>query len=217
LAIDAEITLIAFTIASDSTSHRRIDYTSRTMAIRAPDYANDEDSDSTSVKIRFLGVASSASHTSETQVEAWKDNVSDISAVFNDSPLANGSHLALDLAGFLCKLKGMNGDHASDVKNTRRLIEQWKHESIRMSLGHEASIEMSSADLKQLLDDAERSKVVELGGHDSWVSLSPEDQKQHRSQIMEALALRLHTECFNKLPVDTQRGHNLCFWRLFDA
>ncbi|KAG2052783.1 hypothetical protein BDR06DRAFT_1009156 [Suillus hirtellus] len=174
------------------------------MAICALDYANDEDSDSKLIKICFLGVASSTSYTSETQVKAWKETISNISAVFNDSPLAHSSHLALNLAGFLCRLKGMDGNHTSDVKKTQHLIEQWKYESIYMSLGYEAMIEMSSADLKQLLDHAERLKVVELDGHDSWVLLSTEDQKQHWSQIMEALTLWLGTECFNKLPVDTQ-------------
>jgi hypothetical protein len=115
------------------------------MAIRASDYI-DKDSD-TSVKIRFLGVASSASYTSETQVEGWKETISDISTVFNGSQLAHNSRQTLDLAGFLRRLKGMNGDHASDVKNTRRLIEQWRHNCIWTSLGHELIMEMSSTDL----------------------------------------------------------------------
>ncbi|KAG2136454.1 hypothetical protein DEU56DRAFT_756357 [Suillus clintonianus] len=183
------------------------------MAIQASDYANGTDSGS-SVKIRFLGVTSSASHTSETQVEGWTETISDISTVFNNSPLAHHSHEILDLAGFLHKLKGMNGDHASDVKKTRHLIEQWKHESIRISLGHEAIIEMSSEDLKPLLDDAESSKVAELGGHDSWISLSAEDHQQHWSQIMDMLALRLGTECFDQLPAEIQREHDLFFFGL---
>ncbi|KAG1805341.1 uncharacterized protein BJ212DRAFT_1486459 [Suillus subaureus] len=154
----------------------------------------------------------SASHTSETQVEGWTETISDISTVFNNSPLAYCSHEILDLTGFLRKLKGMNGDHASDVKKTRRLIEQWKHESIRISLGHEAIIEMSSEDLKPLLDDAKSSKVAKLGGHNSWISLSAEDHQWHWSQIMDMLALWLGTECFDQLPAEIQREHDLFFF-----
>ncbi|KAG1807012.1 uncharacterized protein BJ212DRAFT_1485871 [Suillus subaureus] len=190
-------------IASDSTSHQQIDYTSCTMVIQASDYANGTDLGS-SVKIRFLGVTSSASHTSETQVEGWTETISDISTVFNNSPLAYHSHEILDLAGFLCKLKGMNGDHTSDIKKTRCLIKQWKHESIHISLGHKAIIEMSSEDLKPLLNDAESSKIAELGGHNSWISLSAEDHQWHWSQIMDMLALQLGTERFDQLPAEIQ-------------
>lgn len=178
--VDAQIVLTGLTIASDSTSHRWIDYTSRTMAIQASDYANGTDS-GLSVKIRFLGVTSSASHTSETQVEGWTETISDISTVFNNSPLAYRSHEILNFTGFLHKLKGMNSNHANDVKKTRYLIEQWKHESIFIFLGYEAIIEMSSEDLKPLLNDAESSKVAELGGHNSWILLSAEDHQQHWS------------------------------------
>ncbi|KAG2336734.1 hypothetical protein BDR05DRAFT_1005618 [Suillus weaverae] len=80
--LDAQIILAGLSIASDSTSHRRIDYASRPMAIRASDYTNGTDSAGSSVKIRSLGVASSASHASEIQVEGY------ISPVFKDDPLA---------------------------------------------------------------------------------------------------------------------------------
>jgi hypothetical protein len=63
-----------------------------------------------------------------------------------------------------------------------------------------------------LLDNAESSKIAELGGHDSWVSLSAEDRQYHWSQVMETLALRLGTESFDKLPADIQQEHNLFFF-----
>jgi hypothetical protein len=72
--------------SSDSTSHKHIEYESRTIAIRVVDYTM-PDAEPT-WKLRTLGINTSTNHASQTQVNGLRKRLTEIADVFNNSPLA---------------------------------------------------------------------------------------------------------------------------------
>ena len=73
-----------FTLSSDGTSDKHINYESRHIAYKNPHTT----SETSSHVIRMLDVSSSVDHTSETQVEGWKENLTGLVELYNSSPLA---------------------------------------------------------------------------------------------------------------------------------
>ncbi|EAU93106.2 hypothetical protein CC1G_11301 [Coprinopsis cinerea okayama7 len=98
--------------SSDSTSHRHIEYESRTIALQVIDY-NDPNA-KPAWRMRTLGVDTSVNHTSETQVEGLKKRLQEIAEIFNSSPLAIREGLHFDSDDFAFRLYGTSGDHAAD-------------------------------------------------------------------------------------------------------
>ncbi|KAI0051072.1 hypothetical protein FA95DRAFT_1486152 [Auriscalpium vulgare] len=70
----------------DGTSHKHTNFEARHVALKVASYG--DPSATRSHKIRLLGVDSSVDHSSETQLQGWKDKVLDMSSTFSESPLA---------------------------------------------------------------------------------------------------------------------------------
>ncbi|EIW76785.1 hypothetical protein CONPUDRAFT_21718, partial [Coniophora puteana RWD-64-598 SS2] len=207
-----------FSISNDSTSVRKRNFEARHIAVQAPTYSDAEKSGSQTEsqwKIRVVSIKPSLSHTSEAQVAGWKDEISEITALFNESPLARRLHLSLDLNEFLLKLKGMNTDHASDQKKTYRLWQQWKEKTIRTSYGY-AKLENlrdgAPNELASLLMFSMARAVEQAGGQQIWDSMSPGAREPFVTNMMEQLALELGTEIHNSLSPEEKRSVDLFFW-----
>jgi len=138
-----------------------VNYESWHIALRAPEYCSDSagkhktpaaSNDLNPVMLKhqvwLLGVMASVDHTSETQVMGWQDQVRTISQTFNNSPLAQQGSITFEPLDFAHKLKGMNGDHASDQKKTVQLMAEWKEKSIHTSLGFNHILLMDFPTLK---------------------------------------------------------------------
>lgn len=81
---------LGLTISADSTSHRKINYEARHVALRTPDYRSSDltvDLNSTP-SVHLLGVDSEVDHTSEVSVAGWLDKMEDVAVTFNKSPLS---------------------------------------------------------------------------------------------------------------------------------
>ena len=116
-----------------------------------------------------------------------------MATLLNASPLSERDGTTLQIGDFACKLKGMNGDHASDQLKMARLSQRWKEEVTRTDLGNTAINSMSLGALSTALvphmseSNSESSNVSEALGN-----------------AIKALAMELGTAAFEGLPADEQ-------------
>ncbi|EIW85837.1 hypothetical protein CONPUDRAFT_70533 [Coniophora puteana RWD-64-598 SS2] len=153
--------------------------------------------------------------TREAQIAGWKDELTEISEVFNQSPLAQRLCLSLGLNELLGKLKGMNTDHASDQKKTYRLWQEWKAKTTRTSFGYaklERMRDEAPNELMALLLFSTSRAIEQGGGQQLWDAMEPDARGPIITCMMEQLALELGTEIYNSLPGEEKRSVDLFFW-----
>lgn len=139
-------------------------------------------------------------------------NISNIRAVFNESPLAKRHDKNLTESHVAKTLKGVNGDHASDFKKQHSYLSDWKLRHAQVSLGLAELYEQMSTD--QLIDAIVPewvAKVESLGGLAAWSRLSPEAQIQHQRDVERAAALRIGKEKYTNLSDLEKREYEVCF------
>lgn len=184
-----------FTLSSDGTSDKHVNYESRHVA-----YANPSTTSETgSHVIRMLDVSSSVDHTSETQFEGWKQSFSDLVELYNASPLARRLLSTLSLPELAKKIKGMNGDHASDQKKTFNLIGAWKHTLTVQDLGEQRMATKSQSELEELTAKDHAKKIEDIGGVEAWNSLSDDEKQSCEALMMESIALTIGEEVYQNL------------------
>ncbi|KAG1805530.1 uncharacterized protein BJ212DRAFT_1303991 [Suillus subaureus] len=71
------------------------------------------------------GILHEVNHTSETQLQGWKHQATEMYSTYND---VMGGHNAADIQDFAPKVKGMLTDHAEDQKKLVHLFAEWKQE-----------------------------------------------------------------------------------------
>ncbi|TFK82844.1 hypothetical protein K466DRAFT_499535, partial [Polyporus arcularius HHB13444] len=217
----------AFTVSSDATSNRHIDYMSRFAALRVPTYkrplldisppSSHSSSSSRLPSNRFLGVESSLDHTSERQVVSWKSKLDHVTTVLNTSPMAKRLGISTTIEDCFVKLRGVGGDHAADQLKTVRLLQEAKTEATylvlaRDHLGAGDSAALSPA-LMRLIEASMTDAVDASGGVTAWASLSPELQVSSYSKSLRQQTAALGKDLFGALP-DTERRPLQLFLRL---
>ena len=119
-------------IAGDGTTHENVNYEAKLVHLPVDSYTDDNGGKSKHAT-HTLGVHSAPNHTSETQVNGWKEVLVEIAEIFINSPFGQSAHLQFSLKQFYGKPKGMNSDHAEDQKKAFWLFAcsnkmlQWKH------------------------------------------------------------------------------------------
>jgi hypothetical protein len=157
---------LGLTISADSTSHRKINYEARHVALRTPDYRSSDltvDLNSTP-SVRLLGVDSEVDHTSEVSVAGWLDKMEDVAVTFNKSPLSQRMECEFTMSDLADLLRGMNGDHASNEKRTATLMKEWKTEQSFICLGSKQLAQKTPADLIIFLAGWNQKKIEAVGG-----------------------------------------------------
>ncbi len=119
-----EIIKKEITFSSDSTSHKHIEYESRTIALQVVNYNNPDAKPEW--KLRTLGVDTSINHTSETQIRGLKERLRELAQVFNESPFAKRKNLRFIPEDFAYFLIGTSGDHAADQKKSHEILRIWR-------------------------------------------------------------------------------------------
>ncbi|KAI0066539.1 hypothetical protein BV25DRAFT_1868215 [Artomyces pyxidatus] len=185
----------SFTALGDGAQHKHINYESRHILIRP---------------LRFLGIHSAVDHTSESQLNGWKQSFMDICALYNSSPL--GKCTPLDLAHVAARLKGLMSDHAEDQKKLFRLLEEWKIRIDRVSRGEEAVLAMSPPELVHTIYRANEMKIAEAGGIAAWDALSAAQQKAQNNHVWEQIYMALGSDAYAALSDDKKREVNLFIW-----
>lgn len=200
------------TLSGDATSHCNINYEATHLTYKVASRRPNSAAIYWQHKTRILAIDSTVDHTSETQVDGIKSHLAEVSEVYNQSPLSKRSGLMFDIPSFLERLKGMNGDHANDQKKTVRLVREWKDSVYRMRLGYDAILEMTFAKISEILSEDEAKTVEAMGGQSVWEKMSSDEKRATNGDMMEAVALRLGTEAFERLSEAEKREIDLFFW-----
>jgi hypothetical protein len=80
------ISVAEITYSSNSTSHKHIEYKCYTIALQVTNYS--EPSAKPEWKLHTLGIGTSITHASQTQVDGLKQHLQELAEVFNNSALA---------------------------------------------------------------------------------------------------------------------------------
>lgn len=180
------------TYSSDSTSHKHIEYESRTIAIRVVDYTKPEAEPTW--KLRTLGIGTSANHASQTQVNGLRQRLTEIADIFNNSPLAKREALTFLPDHFAFKLIGTSGDHAADQKKSHEILREWKLEVVFQRLGEEAIFNMGATRVVSFLLPMKAKQVEEMGGYDVWTSLTDEEKTKADGRIIRSVGRQVFEE-----------------------
>lgn len=217
--------ILGLTLSGDGTSHKKINYESKHIAVKVPSYSGtgptgtvaEADSDFNTLhasppkhKLGFMGAESTVNHSSETQLESWKNTIARISDTFNRSPLSGNSRLTA--RDFARKFRGMNSDHANDQKKTTRLFTDWKIDEAMAEIGEEAFMDLPP--MAQLLSicNALQEEITRLGGQDKWNVLSCDNKQAITNTVQELLYKKMGRERFPRLPEEEQRKWVLVIW-----
>ncbi|KII95110.1 hypothetical protein PLICRDRAFT_69546, partial [Plicaturopsis crispa FD-325 SS-3] len=203
----------SFTVSTDGTSHKSLQYESRHIALKAKSYApGTPHSESPSQRVRLMSVRTSVNHTSESQLAGLKEDLESIRTAYNESPLARREAITLEAEEIVAKFSGMNTDHAEDQKKLFRLACLWKAECMQAELGRRELIARPTEELLVLLLDTNRRKIEEAGGDEAWEALSPEAQTVLEVNAMKDLSVRLGKEAYADLPEKRKRELDLFIW-----
>lgn len=187
------------TYSSDSTSHKHIEFESRTIALKVVDYLNPNEEPKWTM--RTLGVGTSVNHTSETQVNGLKERLQEIAEIFNNSPLAKREGLQFVPDDFAYRLIGTSGDHAADQKKSHEILRIWRMEVILQRLGEEALFQMDVTRVIALLVPLKGKQIEKHGGQEAWDKLTEDERATADIEIIREVGKQV----FEKLPEDHRR------------
>ncbi|EDR08997.1 uncharacterized protein LACBIDRAFT_296659 [Laccaria bicolor S238N-H82] len=164
------------TYSSDSTSHKHIEFESRTIALKVVDYLNPTKEPKWTM--RTLGVGTSVNHTSEMQVNGLKERLQEIAEIFNNSPLAK-----------------------PDQKKSHEILRIWRMEVILQRLGEEALFQMDVTRVIALFVPLKGKQIEKHGGQEAWDKLTEDKRATADIEIIREVGKQV----FEKLPEDHQR------------
>ncbi|KAF9552336.1 hypothetical protein CPC08DRAFT_698685 [Agrocybe pediades] len=184
--------------SSDSTSHKHIEYESRTIALKVANYT--DPGNEPQWMLRTFGVGTSVNHTSETQVNGLKQRLEEIAEVFNTSPLATRKGLKFTPGDFAYRLIGTSGDHAADQKKSHEILKIWKMELTFQRLGEEALFNMDIGRVLARLIPLKAKQIEAHGGQEAWNNLSEDTRAAADIEIIREVGRQV----FKTLPKDHQ-------------
>jgi hypothetical protein len=186
------------TYSSDSTSHKHIEYESRTIALKVIDYSNP---DAPPIwKLRTLGIGTSVNHSSEVQVRGLRQLLQELAEIFNNSPLAKREDLRFAPDDFAYRLLGTSGDHAANQKKSHELLRIWRLEIILQRLGEEALFKMELARVLAVLISLKAKQIATYGGQGAWDALPADEKAGADLRIIQEIGQQV----FEALPVEEQ-------------
>ncbi|KAF7358820.1 hypothetical protein MSAN_01221600 [Mycena sanguinolenta] len=202
-----------YTISSDSTSRRKLNYQSHHIHMRVP-VGRDAQGNivfSKMAKVRFAGVESTPDHSAATSKATWLKVFDDVMEAFNGSPLAQRVG-ALDFRLICRRLRGMCGDHANVEKSVAEEMRKEKHEQLLQELGERRLAELDGDLLKltELMVQFGTQKIEAVGGWDAWNALPLAEQAARDTATLTAMIRSLGEEALDAL--DDADRHLLTVW-----
>ncbi|KAJ7673461.1 hypothetical protein B0H17DRAFT_1208410 [Mycena rosella] len=162
--------------------------------------------------MRLFSLTSTVSHTSSAQLENIKSQISAISELYKRSPLGRHSQLNFEISDFLRLLKGMNGDHAADVKKTVRLVQAWKDEVCRIMIGYDEFQKLEPDELLAIIREIQKKNLEEAGREEGWAQLSDSDKDTLSKSSMDTLAFHIGDKAFSQLSPEAKCEIDQFFW-----
>ena len=160
--------------------------------------------------IRTFGTWSAVNHKSESQVGGWKEVINDIFSTFKRSPM--GSSSSVDPLEFAQKVTGICTDHAADQKKFARLVQEWKRDADRELRGKREILTRGEAEIVGAVVKAWDEVLLEIGGMESWESLSKEGQDESIERIIRQVRMMYGEEAYEKLTPAEKRRADLFIW-----
>ncbi|KAI0073103.1 hypothetical protein K474DRAFT_1650010 [Panus rudis PR-1116 ss-1] len=192
-----------YTVSSDGTSHRHVHHGSSHLIYRVPGI-------DTPVT-RTLPIMSGADHTSETQVNWFKEHLQTICDIWKESPRASCIPL-MSLARLVVKMWAMGSDHAEDQKRVSRLKEELKKLCQYIVLGEDELLAKTQDEILALVIEKAQGEVERAGGVTEYESLSQEIKDKRAREAYEDICKTLGEDIFNGLTKEQQEQLCLFLW-----
>ncbi|KAJ7772022.1 hypothetical protein DFH07DRAFT_768130 [Mycena maculata] len=203
-----------FTMSSNSTSRRKMNYQSHHIHMRVPEKQSDGSiSLSAQPKIRFTGIQSTVNHSTKTSKTAWLTIYKDIMSVYNGSPF--GWRLgALDLRMICRRLRGMCGDHANNEKALSDAWKELKDDLLLQEVGEERLRELDGQieELQSLCRQWVGRKYDDAGGFNTYMRLPAEERAARDLACTQAMTRELSTEALQNLDEEDRRLLTVWVW-----
>jgi hypothetical protein len=118
----------------------------------------------------FAGVQHEVNHTSETQLQGWKDVIHEMCTMYNECMIGamTGVENPREL---VTKVKGMLTDHVEDQKKLVHLFREWKEVCEREVRGKQALATLPPDNVIALLWQTTEGAIVAAGGIEGWESV----------------------------------------------
>ncbi|KDQ18614.1 hypothetical protein BOTBODRAFT_103772 [Botryobasidium botryosum FD-172 SS1] len=203
----------ACSISSDATTHKHINYESKHMMLNVPDYNAPPDAPVPENAVptqHFLGINTAVNHTSEMQLEGWKDAIGTMFAAYNACPV--GQKNPLDAREFARCVKGMNTDHAEDQKKLFRLFENWKERCEQELLGEETLHLSELGDIHPILWEEIARVIDEAGGKEVWDVLPLGEKERRQEEAHRRACVRIGKERLDAMTPEQRRYIALFIW-----
>ena len=199
------------TFGADGTTHRSIHHTARHAHLKTRDYSAD---DPAAIKrsTRLLGVHPALDGSSEQSVKEWKEVLTDIANIYNQSPLAKRDGNLLRVIDIFIKLSGMHSDHCAKEKKDAQLMEKEKQKAIHQDLGEKEILGMPNQESLPHLIKAQEDMIKHAGGASKWEKLSALEQAEQESKMLEQLVIQLGEAAYENLSATEKRSLSLFIW-----
>jgi hypothetical protein len=207
--------MLGHVLSGDGTTHRAVNYESKYVTLRVPDYKSralgGDPSAMMSVPAdRFFGISSAPNHTSETQLEGWAIVVREFFELYNNTQ--HGGRMLARLEAFAAKIKGMHTDHAEDQKKLARLVRAWKDLCDRELRGELLLLSTLPEDLLPILVQESQQKIEDAGGADAWAVLSEKEQADRNAIIYKKLCTRFGQSAYDALTEEEKNEVDFFIW-----
>ncbi|KAF8198610.1 hypothetical protein BJ912DRAFT_1020488 [Pholiota molesta] len=199
----------AFTVSSDGTTIRHLNYEAKHITLNAPSY-EERAGIKKAPKTCFVGVTSGVNHKSETQLKGWKDLSNEFYATYNNIFKANGRHA--DPITFATYMLGNGSDDSEDQKKLNCLLLEWKSLCDWLLRGKETMQTMGLGDLIRTLWEESIQKVADAGGLEAWNILSDVEKDNRDRAAYDKLCERLGEEAWLQVPEDVRLEATLFIW-----
>ncbi|KAJ7049120.1 hypothetical protein C8F01DRAFT_1093817 [Mycena amicta] len=205
----------SFTISSDSTSRRNLNYKSHHIHLRPPVGLNADGSFrfSETAKTHAGGIASTVNHSTETSKSIWLEKLEGYTTRYSGSPLGR-LHGFVNLRHLAKHLVGMCGAHANNEKALAGEMQKWKHEELLKELDEKAfnTLMQQVKELKQLQQQWFRKKIDDAGRLPGWMGLSEEERAIHDLATYHAMLRELGESELKKLDDDKRQTLTKWVW-----
>ncbi|KAI0055922.1 hypothetical protein BV25DRAFT_1842639 [Artomyces pyxidatus] len=192
-------------VKGDGTSHRHIQYEVKHVTYTLPGASHPV--------TRTLSISSAPNHTSETQLQGWKDEFARITETVRNSPfLSKMLKSPISVSRLAALIVAMNSDHAEDQKKLGRLTKNWKLEAAQEVRGEDFLYSHVLADVMPVLCEEKEQELADAGGLDHWNKLSAAEKEQKNKETYHRICMRLGDEVYAGFSDEEKEIADLFIW-----
>ncbi|KAJ7058635.1 hypothetical protein C8F01DRAFT_1255784 [Mycena amicta] len=190
---------LVYSLSSDGTTMRSINYESWHVTLPVPDYKNPNAKPI--IKTVMLELNHALDHTAKSQFEGDLTAGAEITDAYRHSPIYDAVNLPLDDDDFLRKQNRQNLDHTADGKAKVNLTQEGKRRVIQKDLGRVKFRKMTSLDQFNTTCNIDDATLEEEFGPEFVSKMTVQERERARTAIV---VRQLGEEAFNALPEDEQ-------------